>query len=109
MPAPRNKRNRKVLWGLILVAIAVRIIFYIWPLITGNPEVDGLLALFLGFYICSRAAANFLTLILFELGDLRWASLTRLDVGWLGLNALVMLSGLMLVIMGIYRFFSRVF
>jgi hypothetical protein len=109
MPQPRNKRNSKILWGLILVAIAVRLIFYIWPLVTGSPEVDGLLALFLGFYICSRAAANFLTVILYELGDLHWASLTRLDISWLGLNALVMLSGFMLVIMGIYRFFSRVF
>jgi hypothetical protein len=109
MHQPRKVRNKRVLWGLIFVAIAVRIIFYLWPLITGNPEVDGLLALFLGFYICSRAAANFLTVILYELGDLRWASLTRLDAAWLGLNALVMLSGLMLVIMGIYRFFSRVF
>jgi hypothetical protein len=109
MPQPRNERNSKILWGLIFVAIAVRLIFYIWPRITGSPEVDGLLTVSLGFYICSRAAANFLTVILYELGAHRWASLTRPDITWLGLNALVMLSGLMLVIVGIYRFFSRVF
>lgn len=109
MSQPRSKRNSKILWVLIFVAIAVRIIFYFWPLITGNPELDGLLAVSLGLYICSRAAANFLTLILYELGSRRWVSLTRPDITWLGLNALVMVSGLMLVIMGIYRFFSRVF
>ena len=94
---------------LILVAIAVGIIFRILPLITGIPELDGLLAVFLGFYICSRAAANFLTVVLYELQAPRWISLTWLDIAWLGLNAIVMLSGSMLVIMGIYRFFSRVF
>jgi hypothetical protein len=109
MTRQRNERNSIILWGLIFVAIAVRIIFYLWPHITGSPEVDGLLAVSLGFYICSRAAANFLTLILYELGSHRWVSLTRPDITWLGLNALVMLSGLMLVIMGVYRFFIRVF
>jgi hypothetical protein len=109
MTQPRNKRNSKILWGLILAAIGVRLIFYIWPQVTGSPEVDGLLVVFLGFYICSRAAANFLTVILYELGARRWASITHPDIAWLGLNSIVMLSGLMLVIMGIYRFFSRVF
>ena len=109
MPQPRNKRNSKILWLLILAAIVVRLAYNVWPRITGSPEVDGLLVVFLGFYICSRAAANFLTLILYELNARRWASLTRPDITWLGLNALVMLSGLMLVVMGIYRFFSRVF
>jgi hypothetical protein len=109
MSQPRHERNSKILWVLMFVAIAVRIIFYIWPLITGSPEVDGLLAVALGFYICSRAAANFLTVILYELDARRWVSLTRPDITWLGLNALVMVSGLMLVIMGVYRFFIRVF
>ena len=109
MSQPRNERNSKILWGLILAAIAERLVFYIWPRITGSPEVDGLLVVFLGFYICSRAAANFLNVILYEMGTRRWASMTRPDIAWLGLNALVMLSGLMLVVAGIYRFFSRVF
>jgi hypothetical protein len=109
MSQPRNVRNPKVLWGLIFAAIAVRIIFDIRPRLTGSPEVDGLLAVCLGFYICSRAAANFLTVLLYELGARRWASLTRPDIVWLGLNSLVMASGSMLVIIGIYRFFSRVF
>ena len=109
MSQPRNERNSKFLWGLILLAIVARLVFYIWPRITGSPEVDGLLALSLGFYICSRAAANFLTVILYELNARHWVSLMRSDMTWLGLNALVMLSGLMLVIMGVYRFFIRVF
>lgn len=109
MTQPKNERNSKILWGLILVAIGVRVIFYIWPLITGSPEVDGLLAVSLGFYICSRATANFLTVILYELGARRWAALTRPDIAWLGLNALVLVSGMMLVIMGVFRFFTRVF
>lgn len=105
----RNERNAKNLWGLIFVAIIVWVIFHVWPRITGSPEVDGLLAAFLGFYICSRAAANFLNVLIYELDTRRWASMTRPDLAWLGLNALVMLTGLMLVVTGIYRFFSRVF
>jgi len=38
-----------------------------------------------------RAAAYFLTIVLYELGDLRWKPLARLDVAWLGLISLVML------------------
>ena len=94
MPPPLKERNTKALWGLILVAIAIGIIYRIWPLLTGNPELDGLLAIALGFYVCSRAAANFLNLLLYELHVRRWSSLTRSDISWLGLNALVMLSGL---------------
>lgn len=94
---------------LILAAIIVKLAYYNWPRITGSPEVDGSLVIFLGFFICSRAAANFLTVILYELNTRRWTSLTRSDVHWLGLNVLIMLSGLMLVVMGIYRFFTRVF
>jgi hypothetical protein len=109
MTRPKYQRNSKILWGLILTAVVVRIAFYLWPRMTGSPEMEGLLVIFLGFYICSRAAANFLNVILYELGGHRWASLTRPDVAWLGLNSLVMVSGLMLVVMGIYRFFSRVF
>jgi hypothetical protein len=106
MPQPQNERNSKILWMLILAAIIVKLAYNIWPRITGSPEVDGLLAIFLGFYIYSRAAANFLNVLLYELGTRRWVSLTRPDIAWLGLNALVMLCGLMLVVMGIYRFFS---
>ena len=109
MPSPSRERNPKVLWGLIFAAITLEIAFRIWPLLTGSPELDGLLAVFLGFYICSRAAANFLNLLLYELSARRWMALTRPDISWLGLNALVMVSGLLLVVMGIYRFFSRVF
>lgn len=110
MNRSQNEHNAKVLWGLIAIAVVVRIIYYIDPLITNIPELDGLLVVFLGFYICSRAAANFLNMILFELGT-RWrVSLAQADViKWIGLNALVMLSGLMLVLTGMYRFFSRAF
>ena len=50
MPLPSRERNPKILWGLILAAITVEIAYRIWPLLTGSPEVDGLLAVFLGFY-----------------------------------------------------------
>ena len=94
---------------MIVIAVIVRIMFQAWPLITGVPEVDGLFAVFLGFYICSRAAANFLNVILYELNARQWTSLIRPHLLWLGLNTLVMSSGLMLVIIGIYRFFIRMF
>ena len=104
-----NQHNTKSLWGLIVAAVIVRIMFQAWPLITGIPEVDGLFAVFLGFYICLRAAANFLNVILYELNTRRWASLIQPHLLWLGLNALVMSSGLVLVVIGLYRFFSNLF
>ena len=109
MSKPQKVRNAKILWGLIFAAIIVGIIFHFKPLITGIPEVDGMLAISLGFYICSRASANFLNAILFELDIRQWQSLAQTDLLWLGLNALVMLSGLSLVIIGVYRFYSQAF
>lgn len=110
MQKQQNERKARPLWGLIALAIVVKIAFLILPLITGVPEIDGMLAVCIGFYICACAAANFLNIILYELGSQRWASLlTQTNIWWLALNTLVLLSGLMLVITGIYRFFSRAF
>ena len=104
-----NEQNTKALWILIVAAVIIRIMFQAWPLITGVPEVDGLFAVFFGFYICSKAAANFLNLILYELNTRRLGAIIRIHISWLGLNVLVMLSGLMLVVIGIYRFFINLF
>jgi len=49
MQKQRYERNTKSLWGLIVAAIVVRIMFQAWPLITGIPELDGLFAVFLVF------------------------------------------------------------
>jgi hypothetical protein len=109
MASHQKTRKSKALWGLICVALVVQFILHIRSLATGIPEVDGMLVLSIGFYICSRAAANFLNAILYESILHRWKTLARADVLWLGLNALVMLSGFSLVITGLYRFFSRSF
>lgn len=109
MPKQLSARNVKTLWGLIIVTLIVWIVFRFNPLITGSLEVDGLLAVSLGFYICSRAAANFLNAILYEFDMRRWQSLARADLAWLGLNALVLLCGLWIVVTGVYRFYSRAF
>ncbi len=107
MSHPQDKRNSKELWGLILIAIVIGLIFHVRPQITGIPELDGLLAVFLGFYLCARAAANFLNAMLFEFNAYQWKHLSGLDISWLGLNSLLMLSGLILTVIGLVRFFSR--
>ena len=109
MSKRQNARNTGILWGLILAAISIEIILRTWPIITGIPEMDGMLMVCIGFYISAHAAANFLTAILYELNFRYRASWIGSNLSWLILNALVMLSGLSLVVTGVYRYFSRAF
>ena len=51
-------RNTKVLWGLILLAIAYGSLLYYLHTLTGTNMLDGSIGVLLGLYICSHPAAN---------------------------------------------------
>lgn len=102
----KHKHSVGSLWVLVFLAIAVGTLFHYWTRLTGINELDGLIGVWLGLYICSRPAANFLEIIVFH-GDIRmWDSLRQSAVSWLALNMLVLLAGFILIMIGTTRFFS---
>jgi hypothetical protein len=95
-------------WPLIipiLFAIAYRTWFYFWPILTGYNKLDGLLGVSLGLYICSRAAANLLDVLLYNRSVLTRYSSNRSMLIWLAVNVLAQGIGFMLIFFAFIRFF----
>lgn len=68
--------------------------------LTGQNRIDGIIGVMLGLYVCSLAAADLLDMLF-----TRWPRLSKLtDVQWLALNAVFLLLGVAVIIMGTTRF-----
>ena len=102
----RHKRNTSVLWGLILLAIAYSVVLRYLPTLTGGATVDGTIGVALGLYICAHPAANAVNMLFFERDTLRRISEWSV-VRWLALNLLVLLTGWMVVFLGLRRLVDR--
>ena len=93
-----------VLVGLLLVAAAYAALISVQPLLTGNALIDGAIGVGLGLYICSHPAAAAIDMLYLDrLVRQRLASEWS-DLGWLGLNVLVMVVGCLVTIAGAIRF-----
>lgn len=91
---------------MILVAFALGSLYYYFPTLTGISEIDGLIGVWTGLYICSNPAANFLDILLFRGNMHWWQSLQQSPLYWLGLNLFTLLVGFLLILLGMLRFFS---
>jgi hypothetical protein len=80
---------------------------YFRPALTGNDQVNGLSGVFLGLFIAAFPAANFLDMLLAELGRPCWRSIKAADLPWVALNLLVLLTGLIVVVVGTKLFFKH--
>jgi hypothetical protein len=107
MNQPKRKHNVRTLWILILLAFTLGGLYYSLPTLTGISELDGLLGVCLGLYICSHPVANFLDIVLFRGHASLWNAITHSDVSWLTLNLFVMLVGFLLTVAGITRYFRE--
>ena len=107
MNHPLRKRHPAVLWTLLGLALAFVVLVHFRPELTGNDQVNGLGGVFLGLFIAAFPAANFLDMLLAELGGLRWRSIKRADLPWVVLNLLVLLIGLIVVVVGTKLFFQH--
>ena len=105
-PSP-TKRHPAVLWILLGVALAFYLLIHFRPALTGNDEVNGQSGVFLGLFIAAFPAANFLDMLLNELGVRRWRSLQQVDLPWVALNLLVLLAGLIVIVVGTKLFFRH--
>jgi RsiW-degrading membrane proteinase PrsW (M82 family) len=100
-------RNTRVLWGLVLLAVAYASLLLYLRTLTGLPLLDGGIGVALGLYICSHPAANAVNMLFFERDALRQISEWSL-IRWLALNLLVLLAGWMVIFIGITRLVGRV-
>ena len=77
---------------------------YFLPFATGQYRVDGIVGVLLGLYICSFPAANGIDLIFADRGGLKRAFSRQSGFVWLVLNAIVMIVGWFLIVIGASRF-----
>ena len=102
-----HKRHPAVLWILIGVALAFNVLVHFRPALTGNDNLNGLSGVFLGLFTAAFPAANFLDMLLSELGGVRWRAIQRADLPWVALNLVVLLTGMLVVMMGTKLFFKH--
>lgn len=102
----RHKRNARVLWGLILLAIVYSILLHSLDTLTGTAMLDGSIGVVLGLYICAHPAANAVNILFFDRDFLyqlsEWSAIC-----WLALNLAVLLTGWMVIFFGITRLVDK--
>lgn len=107
MDQHRRGRNIKTLWTLLLLGIAYSSVLYYQPALTGTNNMDGIIGVLLGLYLCSHPAANVVDMLFFGGRDRRQFSSRRSAVLWLALNMLVLLIGWIVIFVGTTRLVGR--
>ncbi|HSB05797.1 MAG TPA: hypothetical protein VLK23_11435 [Thermodesulfobacteriota bacterium] len=88
------------------IGIAYGGLIYFYGPLTGSDEIDGIMGVVLGLYICSHPAAHLVDLLFFRRGVRQeWSS--RRAFLWFALNLLVMLIGWSAIFAGATRLVAR--
>jgi len=97
------RKARAFLWPLLLAA-AYRIWFIFRDLLTGFNQIDGLIGVGIGLYICARGSANLLDMLLaFRSSSLHYTR--RSTELWVTFNFLMLFIGFFLLVFALTRFF----
>ena len=107
MDQHRRGHNIKTLWALVLLGIAYSSLLYYQRTLTGTNNVDGIIGVMLGLYICSHPAANVVDMLFFGRGTRSQFSSRRSAVLWLALNMLVLLIGWIVIFVGTTRLIGK--
>ena len=99
----QSERNTKLLWALVVLTLIYGYLPYAQRTLTGAPLLDGSIGVILGLYTCSRPAAHAVDMIFAERTTLWGVTSKRQELGWLALNLLVLLLGLMTIMIGVMR------
>ena len=97
------ERNTKLLWALVVLTLIYSYLLYALRTLTGAPLVDGSIGVILGLYACSRPAAHAVDMIFAERVSLWRVTSKGEGLGWLALNLVVLLLGLMTIMIGVMR------
>jgi len=107
MDQHRRERNTKRLWALFLLGIAYSSLLKFYSTLTGKDNLDGMIGVVFGLYMCSHPAALMVDLFFFRRGARRQFSSSRSTVLWLTLNILVLLIGWLVIFVGTTRLIGR--
>lgn len=105
MEQQQRGRNYKTLGVVILLALVYSGWLYVRHTITGVSQLDGVIGILLGLFICSRPAANMLDMLFFRRSaraSSEWSS-----IGWLALNGLVLFVGWIVITIGATHLIDR--
>lgn len=94
------------MWILLAPGAAYLVWVLLFPAFTVGLLFDGSVGVLLGLYICSQPAANGIDLMFMQRGAFRRAIKQSAGVEWLMLNALVMIVGWFVMVMGAARFMT---
>jgi hypothetical protein len=101
MEQGRRGRNYKTLGVAVLLALVYGGWLYGQHTILGVNQLDGVIGVLLGLFICSRPAANMLDMLFFRRRareSSEWSV-----IGWLALNGLVLFIGWIIITLGATR------
>ena len=99
--------DSKRLWVLLMLGTALSSLLYSRVTLTGVENLDGVIAVLFGLYICSHPAANMVDLLFFRRGGALLVSSWRSAALWLTTNMLVLLTGWVIIFLGTTRLISR--
>lgn len=97
----------KMLLALTLLGIAYSILLYYQGTLTGRDNVDGIIGVVFGLYMCSYPAAFIVDLLFFRRDSWHKFSSSRSTLIWLALNMLVLLIGWLVIFLGTTRLIGR--
>ena len=100
----RRGRNIKTLWAVVLFGITYSSLLYYQGTLTGANNVDGIIGVLFGLYICLHPAANLVDMLFFGRSARRQFPSKRSAVLWLAFNMLVLLIGWIVIFVGTTRF-----
>ena len=93
--------------ALLMAALSYGVLVTLRPGLTGLAHLDGALGVALGLYICSHPAAAAVDMLYLDRMVLQRLASEWADLGWLGLNLLVMVAGCLVTIAGATQFVGR--
>jgi hypothetical protein len=99
----RNARDVRTLALLIFTSACYLAALILIPFMPTFEQVEGIVGVVLGLYVCAHPARHFMDLLLYRKIEGERFSSTGAMAGWLSLNALVMLGGWLVIVLGVMR------
>ena len=107
MDQQRRRQRVMVLLVLGVAGIAYSSLLYSRGTLTGTNNLDGIIGVVLGLYICSHPAANLVDMLFYRRGIRYQFSSRRYAILWVALNVLILLIGGIVIFIGTTRFIGR--
>ena len=101
-----RRGNIKTFWTIAGLGIVYIFLMYYHGVLTGRDQVDGVIGVVFGLYICSRPAAYFVDLLFFK-QETQYKFTSKRRLLWLVPNLLVMLIGWSTIFIGVTRLVVR--